>query len=72
MLLEVLNNIVTAFFLITCHLFRDGIRSSQVVSITKFVVVSSVGIMRGLFNANFKHFSTIPFRFLSFTYLIQI
>ena len=46
MLLEVLNNNATAEFLIKCHLLREGFRASQIVSITKFVVVSSVGIMR--------------------------
>ena len=29
-----------------CHLLREGFRTSEIVSITNFVVVSSVGIMR--------------------------
>ena len=35
-----------ASFLINCHLLREGFRASQIVSITNFVVVLSVGIMR--------------------------
>ena len=34
MLLEVLNNNATAQFLINCHLSREGLRASQIVSIT--------------------------------------
>ena len=45
MLLEVLNINVPAKLLINCHL-REGFRASQIVSITNFVVVKGVGIMR--------------------------
>ena len=46
MLFEVLNNNVPAYFLIICHLLREGFRASQIVGSTNFVVVSTVGIMR--------------------------
>ena len=46
MLLVVLNNKVLAYFLINCRLLREGFCDRQTVSITNFVVVSSVGIMR--------------------------
>ena len=46
MLLEVLNNTVPAYFLITCHLLREGFHASQIINITNFVVVSCVGIKR--------------------------
>ena len=46
MLLDVLNNDYYAYFLINCHLLREGFHARQIVSITNFVIVSSVGIMR--------------------------
>ena len=46
MLLEVLNNNVPAKFLINCHLLREGFCASQIISITNFVIVLSVSILR--------------------------
>ena len=46
MFLEALNNNVPTYILINCQLLREGFRASQIVRITNFVVVSSVGIMR--------------------------
>ena len=46
MLLEVLNNSVPEKILNNYYLLIEGFRSSQIVSLTKFVVVSSVGMVR--------------------------
>ena len=46
MLLEVLDNNVPAYFLINCYLLREGFHANEIVNITNFVVVSSVGITR--------------------------
>ena len=49
-------------FLINCHLLREGFRASEIVSITNFVIVSSVGITRG---------STVKY-FLCFKFIIFV
>ena len=62
MFLEVLNYNVPASFLINYYLLRVGFRASQIVSITNFVVVSGVDVIRVTF---------LSAKFVSFYKMVQ-